>query len=56
MTTTATCVAGAPPGRVRISGLCNIAVNRVYTLIGTLHGHGHYRSANGFNLYPRLQS
>ncbi len=50
-TNEAVCVDEAPPSRLRLGGLCNEELNRVYILSGTYHGKPKWTSPNGYQLY-----
>lgn len=47
----AECVGEAPPAKLRLNGLCDTQLNRVYTLSGTYHGKPKWTSPNGYQLY-----
>lgn len=48
--TEAVCVGEEPPSRLRMAGLCNEELNRVYTLSGIYHGKPRWTSPNGYQL------
>jgi hypothetical protein len=49
-TSEAMCVDEAPPSKLRLGGLCNGELNRVYTLSGSYHGKPQWTSPNGYQL------